>query len=96
MPPELRVTASADDDGEIMAVEHVRHPVVGVQFHPESASSEYGYAMLDRFLNGERSRGMALPPRADAGREPPQVPWWRRSIDNVPGGESCRRPWAVR
>ena len=62
LPPELRVTASADDDGEIMAVEHVRHPVVGVQFHPESAASEYGYAMLDRFLHGERSRGTASAP----------------------------------
>jgi len=92
MPPELRVTALADDDGEIMAVEHVRHPVVGVQFHPESAASEYGYAMLDRFLNGGRSRGTALPPRADAASEPPQVPWWRRSIDNVPGGEFVPPP----
>jgi len=24
--------------------------VIGVQFHPESAASQYGYAMLDRFL----------------------------------------------
>jgi anthranilate synthase/aminodeoxychorismate synthase-like glutamine amidotransferase len=92
MPPELRVTASAGDDGEIMAVEHVRHPVVGVQFHPESAASEYGYAMLDRFLNGERSRGTALPPRADDARQPPRTPWWRRRIDNVPGGEFVPPP----
>jgi anthranilate synthase/aminodeoxychorismate synthase-like glutamine amidotransferase len=92
MPPDLRVTASAGDDGEIMAVEHVRHPVVGVQFHPESAASEYGYAMLDRFLNGERSRGTALPPRADAARQPPRTPWWRRRIDNVPGGEFVPPP----
>ena len=33
------------------------HPVVGVQFHPESAATEYGYAMLDRFLHGDRARG---------------------------------------
>ena len=92
MPPELRVTATADDDGEIMAVEHVRHPVAGVQFHPESAASEYGYAMLDRFLNGERSRGTALPPRADAARQPPRTPWWRRRIDSVPGGEFVPPP----
>ena len=92
LPADLRVTASADDDGEIMAVEHVSHPVVGVQFHPESAASEYGYAMLDRFLNGERSRGTALPRRADAAREPPQAPWWRRRIDSVPGGEFVPPP----
>jgi anthranilate synthase/aminodeoxychorismate synthase-like glutamine amidotransferase len=92
MPRELRVTATADDDGEIMAVEHERHPVVGVQFHPESAASECGYAMLDRFLNGDRSRGTALPPRADAARQPPRTPWWRRRIDNVPGGEFVPPP----
>ena len=92
MPRELRVTASADDDGEIMAVEHERHPVIGVQFHPESAATEYGYAMLDRFLNGERWRGTALPQRADAARQPPRTPWWRRSIDNVPGGDFVPPP----
>jgi anthranilate synthase component 2 len=34
VPDALRVTATAADDGEIMAVEHREHPVVGVQFHP--------------------------------------------------------------
>ena len=92
VPSDLRVTASADDDGEIMAVEHVSHPVTGVQFHPESAASEYGYAILDRFLNGERSRGTALPTRADDARESPKAPWWRRRLDNVPGGEFVPPP----
>ena len=62
VPPELRVTATAED-GEIMAVEHVEHPVVGVQFHPESVLTEYGYRMLHRFLHGERLA--AVPDRAD-------------------------------
>ncbi|MDE3194232.1 MAG: anthranilate synthase component I [Chloroflexota bacterium] len=35
LPPELRVTAVADD-GVIMAIEHVRLPIAAVQFHPES------------------------------------------------------------
>jgi anthranilate synthase/aminodeoxychorismate synthase-like glutamine amidotransferase len=65
MPASLRVMASALDDGAIMAVEHRTYPIVGVQFHPESAASEHGYAMVDRFLHGERSRADALPPRAD-------------------------------
>ena len=39
LPPSLRVIASSSDDGEIMAVEHREHPVVGVQFHPESAAT---------------------------------------------------------
>ncbi len=50
--PHLQVVARAQDDGEIMAVAHAHHPVVGVQFHPESAASEWGYALLDRFLHG--------------------------------------------
>ena len=64
LPRELRVTATSDD-GEVMAVEHREHPVVGVQFHPESALTEYGYRMLDRFLRGERARAASLPDRAD-------------------------------
>ena len=66
LPPALRVIASADDDEEVMAVAHAADPVIGVQFHPESAASEYGYPMLDRFLHGERSRVDMLPPHADA------------------------------
>lgn len=73
LPASLRVLASARDDGEIMAVEHRQHPVVGVQFHPESAASEYGYAMLDRFLRGDRAHPEELAARADGapGTPPP-------------------------
>jgi len=69
VPPALRVTARARDDGEIMAVEHREYPVVGVQFHPESAATQYGYAMLDRFLRGDRSHPDELPPLADGAPE---------------------------
>jgi anthranilate synthase/aminodeoxychorismate synthase-like glutamine amidotransferase len=64
LPPVLRVTATADD-GEIMALEHREYAVVGVQFHPESALTEHGYRLIDRFLHGERSRAETLPDRAD-------------------------------
>jgi anthranilate synthase/aminodeoxychorismate synthase-like glutamine amidotransferase len=64
LPPALRVIARSED-GEIMAVEHREHPVVGVQFHPESALTEHGYRMLDRFLRGPAARGAELPDRAD-------------------------------
>jgi anthranilate synthase/aminodeoxychorismate synthase-like glutamine amidotransferase len=70
LPPPLRVTASAGDDGEIMAVEHREHPVVGVQFHPESAASEFGYAMLNRFLSGSGASPDDLPNRADLAHDP--------------------------
>ncbi|HZH81188.1 MAG TPA: aminodeoxychorismate/anthranilate synthase component II [Gemmatimonadales bacterium] len=72
LPAELRVTASAPD-GEIMAVEHVRHPVLGVQFHPESVLTEYGYVLLDRFLHGVSPRADTLPDRADGVRTTTQL-----------------------
>jgi anthranilate synthase/aminodeoxychorismate synthase-like glutamine amidotransferase len=73
LPADLHVTASAED-GEIMAVEHARHPVIGLQFHPESVLTEYGYVLLDRFLHGGAGRIEDLPGRADgagAGLPPP-------------------------
>jgi anthranilate synthase/aminodeoxychorismate synthase-like glutamine amidotransferase len=77
IPETLRVLASSRDDGAIMAVEHRTFPIVGVQFHPESAASEYGYAIVDRFLHGARSRAEALPPRADGAEASPDLflPW---------------------
>jgi anthranilate synthase component 2 len=65
MPSDLRVMATADDDGAVMAFEHREHPVIGVQFHPESAATEYGYAMVARFLHGDEARIDALPRHAD-------------------------------
>lgn len=50
LPNSLRVTATADDDGEIMALEHAAAPIAGVQFHPESIASEHGAAILGNFF----------------------------------------------
>lgn len=70
LPAELAVSAT-DDAGEIMAVRHERHPVHGVQFHPESALSEHGYRLVARFLDGERPRAVVPPAGADAMGAPP-------------------------
>jgi anthranilate synthase/aminodeoxychorismate synthase-like glutamine amidotransferase len=76
MPDALRVLATSDDDGEVMAVAHREHPVVGVQFHPESAASQYGYAIVDRFLRGGDSAPGRLPSRADGARDTAgRAPW---------------------
>jgi anthranilate synthase/aminodeoxychorismate synthase-like glutamine amidotransferase len=64
VPASLRVTATADD-GEIMAVEHVEHPVYGVQFHPESVLTEHGYRILDHFLHGVPATPRSVPSAAD-------------------------------
>jgi len=70
VPPELRVTATAED-GEIMGVEHVRHPVIGLQFHPDRVLTEYGYWLLARFLAGGASLVSEPPSRADQARPAP-------------------------
>jgi anthranilate synthase/aminodeoxychorismate synthase-like glutamine amidotransferase len=51
LPRELDVVARANDDPtEIHAVRHRRHPVWGVQFHPESILTQSGKAILRNFL----------------------------------------------
>ena len=55
-----------------MAVAHRSDPVVGVQFHPESALTEHGYWLIDRFLHGNRAHASPLPDRADLAFAPPQ------------------------
>jgi anthranilate synthase/aminodeoxychorismate synthase-like glutamine amidotransferase len=88
LPPVLRVTATSED-GEIMAVEHVEHPVVGVQFHPESVLTEHGYRMLERFLHGESAALDSLPAGAD-GMEPSALRP-ARPADQRPEGLDRRR-----
>ena len=50
LPSNIIVTARSKDDNEIMALEIKDKNIYGVQFHPESIMSEYGYEMLDNFL----------------------------------------------
>ena len=51
IPNTICPTAYSDDDDEIMALEIPNMQVYGVQFHPESILSEYGYTILANFLN---------------------------------------------
>jgi len=50
MPKDLKVTAQTDD-GLVMSLSHDKHPVHGVQFHPESIASEHGRVILKNFLD---------------------------------------------
>ena len=49
LPDCLEVTAQTDD-GVIMGLAHRKHPVHGVQFHPESIASVQGHELLNNFL----------------------------------------------
>jgi anthranilate synthase component II len=52
MPSALKITAFTED-GEIMAMRHQEHPVVGVQFHPESILTTYGPRILKNFMENQ-------------------------------------------
>ena len=52
LPAELFVTAMAD--GEIMAVEHEKYPVYGLQFHPESILTPKGIDILRNVVESIR------------------------------------------
>ena len=50
LPADLAVTAWTDN-GVIMGVRHKRHPVEGIQFHPESIMTKVGHDLLRNFLD---------------------------------------------
>lgn len=49
LPEELQVCAFTRE-GEVMAIQHKRYPVFGVQFHPESILTQEGKHILRNFL----------------------------------------------
>jgi anthranilate synthase/aminodeoxychorismate synthase-like glutamine amidotransferase len=50
LPPELRITAMSEVDRVVMGLRHVRLPLEGVQFHPESVLTPEGPHLLANFL----------------------------------------------
>lgn len=50
LPSCLEVHATSDD-GVIQAISHKTYPTFGVQFHPESITSEHGHRLLKNFLS---------------------------------------------
>jgi len=50
IPDTLKITAIAEDDGEVMAVSHKKFLIEGVQFHPESIMTPEGKKILSNFV----------------------------------------------
>ena len=58
LPDCLMITARTAT-GEIMGLRHKLHPVIGVQFHPESILTYHGMQILGNFLAYEPTRATA-------------------------------------
>ncbi|PWR72388.1 anthranilate synthase component II [Methanospirillum stamsii] len=51
LPADFCITAATIDDGTIMAVSHVKYPIYGLQFHPESIMTPAGQMIMKNFLH---------------------------------------------
>ncbi|WP_068016250.1 aminodeoxychorismate synthase component I [Nocardia mexicana] len=93
LPDALEITATAPD-GVVMGVRHRDRPQWGVQFHPESISSEQGAAILRNFARLTREytvrRGSGAPAVCST---PPRNPPTARTVE-APPGSSIRSDFA--
>ncbi|WP_312650068.1 anthranilate synthase component II [Aminipila sp.] len=50
LTPEFIIDAETED-GVIMAISHRKYPIYGLQFHPEALLTEYGYEIIENFID---------------------------------------------
>src|SRR3954470_2355173 len=76
IPPKLRTTAWTSEEMP-MALEHLERPLWGVQFHPESISTDHGAKMLENFRRLSMQRSSYNPPAISSAR----IPEFPRNIE---------------
>ena len=54
IPTGFYVTATSEDDHEVMGMRHETLPIEGVQFHPESVLTQDGFRIVQNFVNQVR------------------------------------------
>ncbi|QEV04990.1 aminodeoxychorismate synthase component I [Streptomyces prasinus] len=86
LPPELEALAWTED-GLLMGVRHRSAPLWGVQFHPESISSEYGRELLANFRDLSREHARSRTAKA----ADPQYRLRVREIERFPDAEHAYR-----
>ena len=47
---ENLIVTSVDEDNVVMSFRHKKHPVIGIQYHPESILTRYGQQILKNWL----------------------------------------------
>ncbi|MFI0790719.1 aminodeoxychorismate synthase component I [Streptomyces lydicus] len=93
LPPELESLAWTDD-GVLMALRHRERPVWGVQFHPESISSQGGRELLANFRDlalgtARRATPARSTPSGEAAPSPYEVHF--RRVGGLPDAELVYR-----
>ena len=95
LPPVLRVTARSEK-GLIMGLEHETHPVVGVQFHPESFLTDTGKLLLENFLRQyvHTPKPVSVPSQPPTAREADDM--LQKAVQKAVAGEHLTREEARR
>ncbi|MCA9170705.1 MAG: aminodeoxychorismate/anthranilate synthase component II [Planctomycetales bacterium] len=80
LPDTYQVTAWTDD-GTLMAYQHRELPMFGLQFHPESVLTQFGYHMLAAFLQRADLPVPSELPQQPAPEEP-DPDWFTTDVSN--------------